>query len=55
MTKIQPERARQGKLGRPVLLVLVASIVLALIVWAGVEMWGQAIEPPTDQSSRPNG
>jgi len=41
MKKIDPTKARQGSRGVPVLLVLVISLVLALIVWAAVEFYGQ--------------
>lgn len=41
--------ARQGRWGRPVLLVLIGGLVLAMIAWAGVGMWGETID--TDKSS----
>ncbi|MFC7066251.1 hypothetical protein [Brucella rhizosphaerae] len=41
MKKIDPIKARQGSKGRPVLLVLVMSLVLALLVWAAFEFYGQ--------------
>ncbi|PSJ63419.1 hypothetical protein [Kumtagia ephedrae] len=43
---LPPEKARQGKLGRPVLVVLIAALVLAMVVWAGVEFWGERIDTP---------
>jgi hypothetical protein len=47
MEKTVPtKKARQGPLGRPVLLVLLGGLVLALIAWAGVEMWGEHIDRP---------
>lgn len=55
MLGMDPERARQGRLGRPVLIVLVASVALALIVWAGVEIWGEAIEPPPQAADHEGG
>lgn len=33
-----PVEARQGFLGRPVLVVLVAGLVLAIVAWLAVEM-----------------
>ncbi|MHB0951296.1 MAG: hypothetical protein ACYC10_05160 [Allorhizobium sp.] len=43
--------ARQGFRGRPVLIVLLAGIVLALLVWIPAEWWGNAIAPenPSNQ------
>ncbi|MFP3546702.1 hypothetical protein SB748_24935 [Rhizobium sp. SIMBA_035] len=41
--------ARQGQRGRPVFLVLVGGLVLAMIVWVGVDMWGESID--TDKTS----
>lgn len=46
MTKIVPEeKARQGRWGRQVLMVLIGGLGLAMIVWAGVELYGEAIDP----------
>jgi hypothetical protein len=42
--KISGAEARQGLLGRPVLMVLVASLVLALIAWGGAEMFGESTD-----------
>ena len=47
---VTPERARQGLLGRPVLVVLVAGITLALVAWGLAEIYGEAIDP---QSTEP--
>lgn len=50
MTKVvKPENARQGKRGGQVLIVLVVALALAAIVWVGVEMYGQDIEPANSQ------
>ena len=38
--KIDAEDARQGRQGFPVLYVLIVSLGLALVVWAGVELYG---------------
>lgn len=44
--KEMPEKkARQGRLGMPVLAVLVAALVLAAIAWWGAEIYGVLIEP----------
>jgi hypothetical protein len=43
---VTEERARQGRRGKNVLVILVAGLALALAVWAGVEIYGQMIEPP---------
>ncbi|MER9318502.1 hypothetical protein NKI31_23815 [Mesorhizobium sp. M0659] len=50
---IPEKRARQGGLGRPVLGVLLAGLVLALIAWGIAEIYGeQAKTPATQQNSR---
>lgn len=36
--------ARQGSYGRPVLMVLIGGLVLVLLVWSGVEMWGESVD-----------
>ncbi|MDH6266758.1 hypothetical protein M2360_002154 [Rhizobium sp. SG_E_25_P2] len=38
-------QARQGQRGRPVLWVLVAGLVLALVAWGVTEIYGVAIAP----------
>ncbi|WP_079211023.1 hypothetical protein [Brucella pituitosa] len=55
MLKIDPNKSRQGPRGRPVLLILVTSLVLALLVWGGVEFYGQ-MNPGTgfmDDTAKP--
>lgn len=53
--KTTPEKARQGRRGFPVLLVLVFGLLLAAVVWWGVEVYGlmldqeQAIETPASR------
>lgn len=42
---LEPARARQGLLGKPVLLVLIGGLALAMIVWWLAEMYGVAIAP----------
>lgn len=36
--------ARQGNYGKPVFIVLVCGIILALLAWGGVEIWGESID-----------
>lgn len=50
---LTPTEARQGRRGSPVLVVLIAGIVLAMVAWAGAEWWGQSTEPPADQTAKP--
>ncbi|ULJ73024.1 hypothetical protein [Rhizobium gallicum] len=39
-----PVEARQGFLGRPVLMVLVGGLLLAMIAWGISEMFGEAVD-----------
>jgi hypothetical protein len=50
---ISPTNARQGSRGVPVVVVLVAGLILAAIVWLGVEMWGEHIDPDKSQTASP--
>ena len=43
---ISTDKARQAGWGRPVLLVLIVGLLLAMVVWAGVEIWGEQIDAP---------
>ena len=45
MLKLPEKKARQGGLGVPVLIVLIVGLLLAMLVWWGVEMYGEAIAP----------
>ncbi len=36
---LTPTESRQGFLGRPVLYVLLSSLVLVMIAWAAVQVW----------------
>ena len=45
MLKVPENKARQGRRGLPVLIVLVVGLLLAMLVWWGVEMYGEAIAP----------
>lgn len=54
MTKeISPQKARQGRRGTRLLLILIVSIILALLAWWGVEIYGERIakEPPATEQS----
>ena len=44
-TIIKPEKARQGRNGPRILIVLLGGLALAMLVWWGVEMYGVAIAP----------
>jgi len=45
--ELSPVEARQGLLGRPVLMVLVAGLILAMVAWAVSELWGTSIDTQT--------
>ncbi|MGK9052151.1 hypothetical protein [Xaviernesmea oryzae] len=45
--------ARQGRWGMPVLMVLVAGLILAMLAWGGAEWWGEATAPPAEQTATP--
>ncbi len=47
------EATRQGRRGIPILLILVASIALALIVWFFISIYGQVIAPEPDAPGMP--
>lgn len=49
---LTPTEARQGMLGRPVLVVLVAGLALAMIAWAAAEFWGMSIDTQTPSDSQ---
>ncbi|UUP17208.1 hypothetical protein [Nitratireductor thuwali] len=42
--KIPPRKARQGRKGLPVLLVLVVALILLMIGWWAVEIYGVALD-----------
>lgn len=46
---------RQGRTGRPVLIVLVAGLALAMIAWLGAEMWGESTDAPAENTATPPG
>jgi hypothetical protein len=39
--QISPVKARQGRIGTRILVVLIVALVLAFIVWIPVEIWGR--------------
>jgi hypothetical protein len=45
--------ARQGRTGRPVLIVLIAGLTLALLAWIGAEIWGETTDTPAAQTVTP--
>jgi hypothetical protein len=45
--------ARQGSKGTPMLKVLVAGLVLAVLAWGAAEWWGEASDPPAQQTATP--
>ncbi|MBS9722522.1 hypothetical protein JYU29_17645 [Tianweitania sp. BSSL-BM11] len=51
---VSPDKARQGKLGQPVLIVLICALVLAAVAWFGAEMFGQSIDPEPDNAVAPS-
>jgi hypothetical protein len=51
VTKIIPEnKARQGRWGWHVLIVLIAGLLLAFAVWGGVYFYGETIDNGPQQS-----
>jgi hypothetical protein len=52
--KIATDKARQGKSGRPVLMVLISALVLVAIAWFAAEMFGQSIDPEPDNAPAPS-
>jgi DNA-binding transcriptional regulator of glucitol operon len=46
---VPEERARQGRWGRHVLLILIASLILLALGWFAVEMFGESIDAQPTQ------
>jgi hypothetical protein len=42
---VTPTEARQGFRGKPVLIVLLGGLILAMLVWIPAEWWGNSIAP----------
>jgi len=63
MKEVTPKDARQGRKGSRIFLILIISLVLAMIVWAAVESYGQLTpgrgfmddnsKPPASTESKP--
>jgi hypothetical protein len=52
MARIIPtDKARQGHWGRHLLLILVTALILVMIVWGLVEIYGRMIEPDQPTAS----
>lgn len=53
MTKIvNQEKARQGRWGSNVLVVLIVALILAMAVWFGTEWYGEEIETPQTRNGQ---
>jgi len=52
-TVIEPEKARQGRNGPRILIVLVCALLLAMLAWWGVETFGKAIAPDEPVGAAP--
>lgn len=50
MKNIDGDKARQGRWGAQVLMVLVGGLLLAAIAWFIAEQYGEVIEEPTTQT-----
>lgn len=50
---VATEKARQGRWGWQILMVLVGGLMLAAIAWYGAEFFGEAIETPATQNTAP--
>ena len=46
---IPPGESRQGSRGFPVLVVLLVGLALALAIWGVLEIWGEAIDAPSNE------
>ncbi|MBC8719497.1 hypothetical protein [Ochrobactrum sp. Marseille-Q0166] len=51
MKQVSPREARQGREGKPVLVILLVSIAAAAVVWLLVELFGSAIAPDVSSNS----
>ncbi|SMD10078.1 hypothetical protein [Rhizobium sp. RU36D] len=48
-----PTEVRQGSYGKPVLIVLLGGLLLAMIFWIPVEWWGNSIAPENPANQPP--
>jgi hypothetical protein len=51
---IQSEKAKQGRRGSPVLLVLIGGLLLAGVAWGVAEIFGESTEPTPAVESTTN-
>jgi hypothetical protein len=51
--QLSATEARQGRRGSPVLMVLIAGLVLAMLAWGAAEWWGESTAPPAEQTATP--
>lgn len=49
---VSEEKAKQGRWGGQVLIVLVVGLILAFVVWGLVEIYGEAIDPAEGTTSQ---
>jgi hypothetical protein len=52
---ISTDKARQGRPGSQVLIVLVVALVLAMVAWYAAETYGEATDPPANAQTEPSG
>lgn len=53
MVKLSGNKARQGRRGTRVLVILVVGLALAMLVWWGAEWYGEAIAPEEPMGEAP--
>ncbi|CAM5608405.1 flagellar basal body-associated protein FliL [Aquamicrobium terrae] len=52
MTKIIPQdKARQGRSGRHLLVILIAALALAFAAWGAAEFYGEMIKSPATEQT----
>ena len=51
---IPAEKVRQGQSGQRVFAILAIALVLAGVVWLGLEFWGETIDSATVENSAPS-
>ncbi|WP_163269914.1 hypothetical protein [Chelativorans alearense] len=52
--EVPPKKARQGRRGIPVLVVLVAALILSMIIWGGVEIYGIYLDKTQPVETEPS-